>query len=180
MQGGNPPRAILGGVAATAAMTAAAYYFPVGYFAPGIGLRRLDFAGIMDFLAIGEVAPPWSATWAFGLLLQFIFGVVVFAPVYAFLFYPLLPGRPWVKGLTWGFILWILSEIFTMPMLRLGLFSRNAPHQALALIGALAANCVYGVVLGAVAGPQVTQFEDEIEEPGPELEPWQAEVISIS
>jgi hypothetical protein len=74
--------------------------------------------------------------------------------IYAYLVYDWLSGRPWLRGMTWGIILWALSQVVVMPMMGAGFFSSNTPAPGLMVLGSLLGHLVYGTILGSIAGEQ--------------------------
>jgi hypothetical protein len=146
----RPGRTILAGVVATLVMTL------MIYAAPHLGGPRMDIAAMLGSrLHGGQMPAPLSSYWRIGLMMHVINGAILFPLLYAFLLYPLLPGRPWVKGVTWGLILWFLQEAMVMPMMGKGFFSAKAPNPMMAVMAGLMAHLIYGAILGALAGPQV-------------------------
>jgi hypothetical protein len=88
---------------------------------------------------------------AVGLLAHFMLGTIVFALIYAYLLYRVLPGATAVRGIQWGGILWFLMELFVMPMLGMGVFS-SIMGGGKTVMAALIAHVVYGALLGWNAG----------------------------
>jgi hypothetical protein len=140
-------RAIVGGLAATLVMT----FFMYG--APLIRMPGMDIAAMLGSMLTGVPPPVGFAPWVLGMLLHFINGTIIFPIVFVFLLYRFLPGRPWLKGVSWGVILWFLSQVAVMPIMGLGLFSAAAPQPVLTVLGSLIAHLVYGAILGGVTGP---------------------------
>ena len=130
-------RAILGGVVGTAAMTAMMYFV-----APMMGLH-MDIAAMMGSM-LGD-------SWAAGMVMHVLNGVVIFPAIYAFVLYDRLPGSAVMKGTTWGVVLWLMAQVVVMPMMGGGLFS-SAMGGMMAAMGSLAGHVLYGGLLGAVAG----------------------------
>jgi uncharacterized membrane protein YagU involved in acid resistance len=58
----------------------------------------------------------------------------------------LLPGSPLIKGLIWGFLLWLLAETLVMPMAGVGFFMSDIGGMQ-AVVAALMGHLVYGGVL---------------------------------
>jgi hypothetical protein len=129
------------------------------YLAPVFGFPFIDFP-----LLIGGLFTPnpdvalWLGFWLF-----FLVGVFLFAPLLAF-FWASLPGRnigfsgAAVKGLVWGFILWILSGLL-LPLLGLlnridglgnpGLFGLNAGFMA--PLGSLLGHLAFSLATALIA-----------------------------
>lgn len=66
-----------------------------------------------------------------------------------------MPGAPWLKGTTWGLILWFLSQAMVTPMMGGGFFSANAGGM-MAVIASLIGHVIYGAILGRIAGVGAT------------------------
>jgi len=132
------PRALLAGLVATAAMTFMAYFV-----APLMLGHSMDIAQMLSGFAGGS--------WAIGMLMHLMNGIVVFPLIYLIVLYRLLPGAPWLKGILWGVALWLGLEIVILPMMGAGVFSTNE-GGAKAVMAALVAHLIYGAVLGAGTG----------------------------
>jgi len=132
------PRALLAGLVATAAMTLMAYFV-----APLMLGHPMDIAQMLSGFAGGN--------WAIGMLMHLMNGIVVFPLIYLIVLYRFLPGAPWLKGILWGVVLWLSLEIVLQPMTGAGVFSTNE-GGAKAVMAALVAHLIYGVLLGAITG----------------------------
>jgi len=132
------PRALLAGLVATAAMTFMAYFV-----APVMLGHPMDIAQMLSGLAGGS--------WAIGMLMHLMNGIVVFPLIYLIVLYRFLPGAPWLKGILWGVVLWLSLEIVIQPMTGAGVFSVNE-GGAKAVMAALVAHLIYGVLMGAITG----------------------------
>ncbi len=135
----NPGKAILGGIVGTVVMT-----FMMHFVAPMMLGRPMDEAAMLG----GGL----GGSWTMGMLMHLLNGSVVFPFIYAYLLYLVLSGDPWVKGTTFGLLLWFLSQAFVTPMMGGGLFSAKAVGL-MAVMASLIGHVVYGALLGAVAGP---------------------------
>lgn len=131
-------RAILGGFVGTVAITLMMYFV-----APMMVGMKMDIAGMLGTL-LGD-------SWWAGLGMHVLNGTIIFPLIYAFVLYGVLPGRPAVKGITWGVILWVLAQVVVMPMMGAGLFSANA-GGLMAAMGSLLGHVVYGWLLGFFRG----------------------------
>lgn len=131
-------RAILGGFVATPAMTVLMYTV-----APLIGVR-VDIAEML-----GSVLGGW--TW--GLIMHIINGSILFPLVYGFVASRFLPGPPTSKGVRFGIVLWLMSQLFVMPIMGAGFFSIHL--GVMAVIASLLGHLVYGALLGFLAGETV-------------------------
>ena len=131
-------RALLAGLVETAAMTFMAYVV-----APVMLGHPMDIAQMLSGFA--------GASWTTGMLMHLMNGIVVFPLIYLIAFYRFLPGAPWLKGILWGVVLWLGLEIVILPMMGAGVFSINE-GGAKAVMAALVAHLIYGVLLGAITG----------------------------
>lgn len=150
MEKPNTARAILAGFVATLAMTM------IMYVAPMMGMPKMDIAAMLGSMFGKGMPAPMSSSWLMGMMMHLINGTIIFPLIYAYLLYNLLPGSPWMKGTIWGVILWLLAQVMVMPMMGMGFFSANAPQAMMAVMGSLVGHVIYGAILGAVAGGQVT------------------------
>jgi hypothetical protein len=142
-------KVIIAGFVATSVMTM------IMYSAPMLGLPRMDVAGMLGSLFNGMVAPPMlSGLWWLGMAIHFVDGSIIFPLIYAYAVYGWLSGSPWVRGTTWGIILWALSQAVVMPVMGAGFFSSNTPAPGLMMLGSLLGHLIYGAILGSLAGPQ--------------------------
>jgi hypothetical protein len=125
------------GFAATTAMTLALYVL-----ASVLAGQPLDSA-----MLGGTVA------WMPAMVLQFVNGSITLPLIYVYLAFRFLPGEPWVRGATWGFILWCLTEIIVMPLMQEALSSvTSIAATAVLVFGLLLVFLVYGTLLGWLAG----------------------------
>lgn len=129
----NVGRAILAGLAGTAAMTM------LMLAAPMMGMPPMNIGEMLGSMMGGVVALGWAAHLMIG---------VVLAVVYAAVFARRLPGPGPVRGALYGVAPWLMAQLVVMPMMGAGLFSGSAMVAAGSLMGHL----VYGAVLGAVYG----------------------------
>ncbi len=135
-------KTILGGFVATLVMTLMMYYV-----APMMLGRPMDVAAMLGSMLGGS--------WMMGMLMHFLNGTVIFPLIYAYLLYRALPGAPWLKGTTWGLILWFLSQAIVTPMMGGGFFSANAGGM-MAVMASLIGHVIYGAILGGIAGGGAT------------------------
>ena len=125
----NVGRAIAGGFVGTILLTVM-----MRFVAPMMTGQKMDVAGKLgDMTGMGRIA---------GMIMHFLVGSVVFALIYAFLFFRFLPGAPWQKGLLSGVIFWLGLETVMMPMI----------GGMKIVMAALMAHLVYGAALGGIAG----------------------------
>jgi hypothetical protein len=149
MNRAHPSKAILGGFAATLVLTVMMYTGPL------IGMPELDIAALLGWAITGDMPEPLSAVWWLAMTEHFVNGSVIFPLFYAYLLFPLLPGRPWMRGVCWGLLLFLFAQMVAAPLvLCIGFFSRYWEPQALTVLGSLAGHIVYGAIFGAIAGQQ--------------------------
>lgn len=134
----NTARVLTGGFVGTVLMTLMMYFV-----APMMLGRPMDIAAMLGGMLGGS--------WAMGMLMHLINGTVIFPLIYGYLVYRRLPGEPWLKGTSWGLILWFVSQAFVVPMMGGGLFSAQA-GGLMAVMASLVGHVIYGAVLGVVAG----------------------------
>jgi uncharacterized membrane protein YagU involved in acid resistance len=134
----NWKRAVVGGVAATAVMTA------LMLMAPAMGLPPMNIGAMLGSVMGGSLALGWMA--------HFVIGTVL-AIVYAALFAARLPGPGFVRGASYGLAPWIMAQLVVMPMMGAGLFGGSL----VAALGSLMGHLVYGAVLGGVYGTAEAQ-----------------------
>lgn len=139
----NIMRAMLGGLLGTVVMTMMMYFV-----APMMLGRPMDIAAMLGRMM--------GNSWALGMLAHFLNGVVIFPLIYVFLLYHLLPGSPWLKGMLWGVILWLLVQIVVMPMMGGGFFSAQMGGMRAAM-SSLMSHILYGAALGGITGAAEAQ-----------------------
>jgi len=137
----NPSMALVGGLMGTPAMTALIFVL-----APMIGMK-------MDIVEI--LAEPFGG-WRMGMLVHILNGAIIFPLVFVFLLYRLLPGPPATKGVAFGVVLWLLSQLIVMPIMGAGLFSAHVGGIR-AVVTLLFGHVVYGWLLGLF--PMLAQGE---------------------
>lgn len=113
--------------------------------APRYGLPRLDFARGLANLCFGESFKGEPPYWL-GLAALHLNGIV-FALLYATLVGPILPGSLFVRGLIWGGILLIASQLIFVPVfLRHGVFGlKDHPRTWMT---AVIVHGIYGAIIG--------------------------------
>ena len=134
----NLRRTVLGGVIGTILMTLMMYFV-----SPVITGHRMDIAATLGSMM-------WDS-WYLGMMVHVAIGAVVVPLFFAYIIYGLLPGAPWLKGLAWGLILWLVAQVVVLPMMGVGVFSSRMGGMA-AAIGSLIGHSVYGLALGFTAG----------------------------
>lgn len=123
---------LVGGLLGTPAMSALMYVL-----APVFGVN-------MDIVSmLGEILGGWKM----GMLIHILNGAVIFPVVFVFLLYRFLPGSPIAKGITFGALLWLISEVLVMPIMGAGFFSAHIGGLRAAATS-LSGHVVYGWSLG--------------------------------
>lgn len=127
-------KAIIGGLAGTAMMTA------VGLWAaPMMGIPRMNPAEMLAGAMGGVQIVGWLAHIMIGITLAIGYAFVA----------DYLPGSPVVRGALYGIAPWLMAQLVVMPMMGMPLFSGAVSLAMGSLIGHL----VYGSIVGAVYGP---------------------------
>ncbi len=131
-------KTLTGGVVATIAMT-----MMMMFVAPMMTGMPMDIAAMIGAM-LGN-------SYALGMLMHIMLGVVVFPLVYTFVLFDKLPGSPLIKGVLWGLILWVMAAVIVMPMAGGGFLMSNIGGMV-ALAASAMGHIVYGSLLGAIAG----------------------------
>lgn len=132
----NVGKAILGGLVGTILITLMMYFV-----APMMTGQRMDIAAMLGSM-LGN-------SWVMGMMMHFLNGTIIFPLIFIYALYRFLPGQPWLKGISWGVILWFLAQVMVMPMMGGGFFSSQM-GGIMAAIGSLMGHAVYGATLGAI------------------------------
>jgi len=122
----------VGGLLGTPAMTVLIYVL-----APVFGVNT-------DIVAmLGEALGGWRM----GMLVHILNGAVIFPAAFVFLLYRFPPGSPIIKGVAFGILLWLTSQVFVMPVMGAGFFSIHIGGLK-AAAALLLGHLVYGGLLG--------------------------------
>ena len=138
----NIGKAIGGGAAGTAVMTLFMYFV-----APMMMGGPMDVARMLGGM-MGD-ATPYNMLWMMGMGVHILNGVVIFPLIYVFALYGVLPGAPWLKGLIWGLVLWLVSQTAMPMMMGMPMFGGG---NVMMVMGSLMGHAAYGVLLGLVGG----------------------------
>ena len=138
-------RAIMAGVAGTAAMSALILVELVAHL-PTVAIGQV----LGSSLGLASALPSVGAE--LGWVLHFVIGVIL-ALIYAGVFAARLPGAPWVRGLLYGIMVFVLAQVVFMPFVGGGIFSRGDPEL---ILGSLLGHFLYGGVVGWVYGARPT------------------------
>jgi len=141
-------RAIIGGAVGTGLLTTMMYFV-----APAMTGRAMDIAAMLGSVMGGS--------WALGMMAHLANGIIVFPLIYIFIVSQRLPGPPWLRGMVWGIVLWLLAQLVMLPAMGSGFFGARVGGMRSA-ISSLLGHLVYGLVLGAVAGaPEEARSPDD-------------------
>ncbi len=135
-------KAIVAGLTGTILITLMMYFV-----APMMLGKPMDTAGMLGKM-LGD-------SWILGMMMHFINGTVIFPLIYLLAIYPVLTGKPWIRGTLWGVALWILSQAVVMPMMGGGFFSSQMGGM-MAAVASLMGHIAYGAVLGGITGGPVS------------------------
>jgi len=135
MQRVNFGRAALAGLAATAVMTMLMLAAPV------MGMPKMLIGDMLgSFLHIGSAA---------GWVMHAMIGVVL-ALIYAGVVAGRLAGNRAVRGMIYGFGVFLVAQLVVTPMMGGGVFSGGNMSM---ILGSLLGHLVYGTVLGGIYHP---------------------------
>ncbi len=98
-------------------------------------------------IGIVEMLAETFGGFKMGMLVHILNGVIIFPLAFAFLFYRLLPGPAATKGIAFGVVLWLASQLIVMPVMGAGLFSAHVGGVR-AATALLVGNVLYGWLLG--------------------------------
>jgi hypothetical protein len=139
--------AILAGVAATLTLTA------LMYLAPFAGFPNIDMASVIGGF-LGQPAVTFTFRWWIGLAIFVAVGSVA-SPLLFVRALPWLYGGSWVRGLEWGFLLWVVGGIWAMTYLGLAFHEPFTVQPQLASLSSFLGNLAYGAVLGGAVAQLV-------------------------
>jgi hypothetical protein len=138
----NIVRACRAGFIATTIVT-----FMIYFVSPYMTVGPSDIAGML----VGML----SLSWIFAIGVYYLIGALIMPVVYARFLNPHLGGGPVLRGLTWGVLLWLVSQAIVVPATGGGMFSSDAGGLRMvfeSLIGHLVYGLVFGVWLGGPDG----------------------------
>ncbi len=128
-------KSAIAGLLATGAMTI------VMLMAPFMGMPEMNIGRMLG----GFMGVPSFAGWAG----HFMIGIIL-AIAYGQFFVSRLPGAPWLRGILYALIPWLMSQVIVNPMMGAGVFASHIPAPVLMVMGSLLGHMVYGAVLGVV------------------------------
>jgi large-conductance mechanosensitive channel len=134
-------RAVVAGLIGTAAMTS------LLLIEPSIGLPEIAMGQILS-TALG-LAPAYVTPGpVLGWVIDFLVGSA-FAFLYVATLERQLWGKPVVRGITFGVLVFVLAQLVFMPMVGGGVFSRGDVQL---IAGSLLGHVVYGATVGWICG----------------------------
>ena len=134
-------RAAAAGLIATGAMTA------LLMVEPSIGLPQIAMGETLSS-TMTAISSHTAVGPAGGWLVDFVVGIL-FAMFYAAYLEHRLPGTPFLRGLLFGCVVFVLAQLIFAPLSGNGLFSHGDVEM---LVGGLLGHLVYGGVVGYVYG----------------------------
>lgn len=134
--------AILAGLIATVVLTL------LMYAAPRAGFPDIDMASAIGGF-LDRPAAMFTVRWWLGLVVFAAVGAVV-SPLLFVRVLPRLYGNPWLRGLEWGFLLWVVGGICAMTYLGLAFHEPFTSHPQMSALASVLGNLAYGAVLGGV------------------------------
>lgn len=137
----NIGKAIGGGAAGTIVMTMMMYFV-----SPMMGVK-MDVAAMLGGMM--GAAEPYNMFWMMGMGAHILNGVVIFPLIYVFALFGILPGDPWLKGLIWGLVLWLISQTGMAMMMDMPMFSGG---NMMPLMASFMSHAIYGGLLGFIGG----------------------------
>jgi len=136
-------RAVAAGVVGTAVMTVLLLWAPL------VGLPKLAIGELLStFLAVSVVV--FRVGPAGGWVIHGLVGIAL-ALLYAGIFAKLLPGGPVMRGVLYGFLVFVVAQLVFMPAVGAGVFSRGDVSM---IVGSLIGHLVYGGLVGGIYGEQ--------------------------
>ena len=134
----NILKACFAGFMATAVITLMVYFV-----SPGLTGGPSDLAAL--------IATLLGVSWIAGLSAHFLVGTFALPGIYALFLNGWLSGGPAVRGMTWGLLLWLLSQAVIIPLTGGGFFSSHWGGLR-AVMDSLIGQLIYGLVLGVLTG----------------------------
>jgi hypothetical protein len=156
MEGKNFGRAALAGLIATIIMSI------IQAMAPMMGLPRMEIAAMVGSMFGSSLEVGW--------IVHLMMGTILWAAVYAYIVEPRLGGAPWVRGLTYGFLLAVFVLVIGFPLVG-AMFSSLTPKPgflgmgmggAIGAMGVIVGHLVYGLVLGAIYGHPASEHQSAV------------------
>ena len=134
----NIGKACLAGFIATTIVT-----FMVYFVSPNMTGGPSDLAAVL----VGML----NLSWILAIGVYYLIGALLMPVVYTRLFNPWLAGGPVIRGMTWGVMLWVVSQALIVPATGGGMFS-SATGGLRVVLESLVGHLVYGLVFGVWLG----------------------------
>jgi uncharacterized protein DUF6789 len=134
----NMSRVFIAGFTGTILITLMMYFV-----SPYLTGGPVDIAAMLSSLLNGS--------WIMGIVAHFVIGTLILPAIYGLFLYRVLTGSPAVRGMTWGLVLWLVSQAIVMPVLGGGFFSARSGGLSV-VMDSMIGHLLYGLVFGIVAG----------------------------
>ena len=131
-------KACFAGFMATTVITLMVYFV-----SPGLTGGPSDLAAL--------IATVLGVSWIGGLSAHFVIGTLVLPSIYAVYLNGWLSGGAATRGMTWGLLLWLMSQAIVIPLTGGGFFSSSWGGLR-AVMDSLVGQLLYGLVLGGLTG----------------------------
>jgi hypothetical protein len=145
-------RVILAGILATSVLSV------LMYVAPMVGLPKVDMAAAIGGF-LDRPAVTFSMRWWIGLAVYFIAGSIL-SPLLFYYAVPALYGKPWVRGMEWGVLLWGFGAVWVMFYMGIAYYEPFTTEPSMSTVSSLAGHLIYGAALGVAAGHAVARPHD--------------------
>jgi uncharacterized protein DUF6789 len=134
----NIGKACLAGFIATTIVT-----FMIYFVSPYMTGGPSDLAGML----VGIL----NLSWILAIGVYYLIGALIMPLIYAQFLNPYLAGGPVLRGMTWGVLLWLVSQAIVVPATGGGMFS-SATGGLRVVLESLLGHLVYGLVFGVWLG----------------------------
>lgn len=131
----NLTRALIAGIAGTAVMTM------MMAVAPMMGLPPMNVPAMLGSFMGMPVVLGWIMHFMVGIILAFLYAAFAATRI---------PGPPWLRGLLFGLVPWIMAQVALNPMMGAGFFATNNAAPFGMVVGSLLGHMVFGAVVGMV------------------------------
>jgi len=134
-------RAVAAGMVGTAAMTA------LLLIEPSVGLPKIAMGQVVS-ASLGIASASLAIGPETGWVIHFLGGIVL-AVVYAAFLVSRFPGSPLVRGLLYGTLIFLVTQLVFIPVAGMGVFSRGELEL---IVGSLLGHLIYGGLTGWIYG----------------------------
>jgi len=134
-------RAVAAGMVGTAAMTA------LLLIEPSVGLPKIAMGQVVS-TSLGLASASLAIGPEIGWVIHFLVGIVL-AVVYAAFLVSRFPGSPLVRGLLYGTLIFLVTQLVFIPVAGMGVFSRGELEL---IVGSLLGHLIYGGLTGWIYG----------------------------